>query len=641
MSVDGRWLVFVSQTLPAGAKGEAFDRVLLRDRVSGELREASVDQLGMPLTQSSADPAISGNGQSVAFVDGEGQMQIYSAGLGRTQGSVSSDPLGNPGNGPSAAPALNADGTVVVFESAATNLGPADGNGSIPDIYSRNLSSGQIQLLSQRPEGGPLDGPSESPTVSADGRVVAFHSSAANISAEPAKGSATQVCVATVDAGGLGRTRGCISSNPLSGVPGNADSRDAVLSADGRHLAFSSEASNLVADDNNGVADIFWVELDAEGSPLGLVRISVAADGGQADGPSSSPSISADGRYVAFQSAAGNLVSGDDNQALDVFVKDVRDATIVRLGIPVDAQPDGDNFQPALSADGSTLAFTSLAGNLGGGADGFADVYSQSTPVAPLNLSYTWWQPSEPGWGYNLSHQGNLLYGTWYTYADDGAVMFLTVEATRQADGSFAGPVYRVAGTPFDLIGGGPAFTAVTEVGSASLRLLAGDRLQLDYQIGDTSQRKLLQRFVFDSAAPVCIGSLGDRSQSGNFSDLWWNPIEAGWGLTLSHQGDVIFLLWYTYGEGGRDQWVSGAMLLRQPDGSFAGALERPDSGTPLAQISGPATAFPVPQVGSATLRFVDGENGSFSYTLDGVSQIRQIQRFVAVAPGALLPACE
>ena len=257
------------------------------------------------------------------------------------------------------------------------------------------------------------------------------------------------------------------------------------------------------------------------------------------------------------------------------------------------------------------------------------------------NYSYTWWNAAEPGWGYNLSHQGDLLYGTWYSYAEDGKPMFLTVEGLRNEDGSFSGPVYRVAGTPFQQINGSQAFTAVTEVGSASLRLLAGDRLQLDYQIGDTSQRKLLQRFVFDSAAPVCIGSLGDRSQSGNFSDLWWNPIEAGWGLTLSHQGDVIFLLWYTYGEGGRDQWVSGAMLLRQPDGSFAGALERPDSGTPLAQISGPATAFPVPQVGSATLRFVDGENGSFSYTLDGVSQIRQIQRFVAVAPGALLPACE
>ena len=91
------------------------------------------------------------------------------------------------------------------------------------------------------------------------------------------------------------------------------------------------------------------------------------------------------------------------------------------------------------------------------------------------NYSYTWWNAAEPGWGYNLSHQGDLLYGTWYSYAEDGKPMFLTVEGLRNEDGSFSGPVYRVAGTPFQQINGSQAFTAVTEVGSAQMSFAGAD----------------------------------------------------------------------------------------------------------------------------------------------------------------------
>ena len=103
----------------------------------------------------------------------------------------------------------------------------------------------------------------------------------------------------------------------------------------------------------------------------------------------------------------------------------------------------------------------------------------------------------------------------------------------------------------------------------------------------------------------------------------------------------MIFLLWYTYGEEGRDQWISGSTLRRQPDGRYLGALQRPVSGTPLLLIDGPATTFPVTEVGSAELSFSDGENGQFTYTLDGVTQAKTITRFVAVGPGELKPLCD
>ncbi|MCB1627992.1 MAG: hypothetical protein KDI48_09685 [Xanthomonadales bacterium] len=256
------------------------------------------------------------------------------------------------------------------------------------------------------------------------------------------------------------------------------------------------------------------------------------------------------------------------------------------------------------------------------------------------NYSYTWWNAAEPGWGYNLSHQGDLLYGTWYSYAEDGKPMFLTVEGLRNEDGSFSGPVYRVAGTPFQQINGSQAFTAVTEVGSAQMSFAEDGSLDLTYTIDGTTQTRTLTRFTFSDNPPVCVGTTESRASASNYSDLWWNPTEAGWGLTLSHQGDVIFVLWYTYGEGGRDQWISASTLVRQPDGSYTGALQRPNSGTPLLQIAGAATTFPVPEVGSATLSFSDGENGSFTYTLDGVTQTKAITRFVAVGADQPKPLC-
>lgn len=264
----------------------------------------------------------------------------------------------------------------------------------------------------------------------------------------------------------------------------------------------------------------------------------------------------------------------------------------------------------------------------------------ESAATTTVNFSYTYWNPSEPGWGFNAQHQGSLVFGTWYSYApEDGKPMFLTVEANEVLPGIFSGPVFRIAGTPFQLINNAQAFTAVTQVGTAILVFDSNGALSLDYSLFGVEQNKQLEPFVFAATAPTCTGTTGSRADASNFSDLWWNSAEPGWGLTLAHQGDAIFLLWYTYGEAGRDQWLSG-LLSRQADGSFAGTLERPSSGTPLPQINGPATSFPVPTVGSAQLRFDDGETGTFSYSLEGFNQSKPIERFVVLGPDEPQPVC-
>lgn len=249
------------------------------------------------------------------------------------------------------------------------------------------------------------------------------------------------------------------------------------------------------------------------------------------------------------------------------------------------------------------------------------------------NFSSLYWVADQPGWGVHVSEQGPQVYALLFTYAADGLPMFLSLQTESfSADpftGGYKGALYRIAGTPFQSIDGQPAYTAATRLGRASLSRLSDNRLHIGYTIDGVLQQHTLVRYEHDVAVPECERWAGPMPEAINYSDLWWRESEPGWGVSLSHQGDHIVLIWYTYGAAGRDQWFIGSRLELQPDGSFSGELQQPESGTPLMEVSGPATTFPVPTVGSASLRFIDGENAEFSYALNGVSQTKAITRFV------------
>ena len=655
VSGDGRWIAFSTSAsnLTAGSVNDGLSDVFLRDAISGQIVQISSDSLankGMGEESFSA-PALSASGETVGFAGSSGQVYSSFGGLART---ASSSRGGEPGDGMSTAPSVAGDGGSVVFQTAATNLlDGVDGNGTVEDIVRKDLGSGGVTLITQSPGGEPANGPSFDPSSSADGQIVAFSTLATNLSSESVNrsesGKMGSIRQAMVGHGqGLGRSGTYVSRNLQSNVLGNGDSSSPRMTPDGRFGVFESSASNLVSGDTNGSSDIFYFELNNR-QAVRLERVSVSRYGLQANGASRNPSISDDGTLISFETDANNLIELDQNDATDILVRSVATGDVLRLSRTVDnQQPNGSSVDPRLSGDGTTVVFGSAASNLSDNdSNDLSDVFAselrqtgQARATGVTNYSYTYWNPSEPGWGYNLQHQGNLLYGTWYTYAEDGAVMFLTVEAILQADGSFSGPIYRVAGTPFELINNAQAFTSITQVGEGAMVFLAEGKLQFSYDINGVAQVRALERFTFSDSPPVCVGTLESRNGTGNYSDLWWNSAEPGWGLTLAHQGDVIFLLWYTYGVGGRDQWISASMLIRQADGSYRGDLQRPDSGTPLLEINGPATSFPVPAVGDASLRFNNGETGVFTYTLDGISQSKPIERFVVVAADQPLPLC-
>jgi Tol biopolymer transport system component len=246
--------------------------------------------------------------------------------------------------------------TVIAAAALVLALAPTAGATRLPDRTFR---------VSTAPDLGELAGDSGDTSLSADGRIVGFASTAAGFVAGDANGAVRDVFTFDVATG----TRRLISA-----APGGADGPSSApsLSADGSRVAFVSAASNLVGGDRNGVRDVFVSARDGT-----VTRVSVAADGGDADGPSSSPDLSADGRFVVFASDASNLVAGDTNGATDVFVRDLRTATTTlvsagRAGAPA----DGPSGAPAISASGAFVSFASKASNLvAGDRNGTGDVF--------------------------------------------------------------------------------------------------------------------------------------------------------------------------------------------------------------------------------------------------------------------------
>jgi hypothetical protein len=256
---------------------------------------------------------------------------------------------------------------------------------------------------------------------------------------------------------------------------------------------------------------------------------------------------------------------------------------------------------------------------------------------APSDYTDIWWNPTEPGWGVNVNHQGDTLFATWFTYDADGSGMWLVMPDTRrQPDGSYSGTVYRTTGTPLSQINGQAAahFPAST-VGSGTFRFAANAAGTFSYVVNGVSQSKGIQRQVF-SVPAKCVATAGSRRSLTNYQDLWWNASEPGWGINLAHQGDTLFATWFTYGSGGRGQWLVVAQAQRQPTGEFRGRLYR-TTGRPLASIAGEQASLTTTDVGEITFTFADGESARMDYRVDGVSQSKSITR---EAFGSTFPLC-
>jgi Tol biopolymer transport system component len=302
---------------------------------------------------------------------------------------VSVDSSGVEANGGSTKPAISDDGRYVAFQSGASNLVSGDTNNA-DDIFVYDRQTGQTTRVSVRTNGAQANGGSSSPAISADGRFVAFYSDASNLLNGDTNGCG-DIFVHDRQTGQT--TRVSVSS---SGVEENASPRDDYLvvsiSGDGRYVAFYSDATNLVSGDTNGASDVFVHDLQTGTT----TRASVASDGSEANAGSSEPSLSGDGRYIAFVSGATNLVTEDTNGKADVFVHDLQVGTTTRVSVNSSGvEANGGGHNPDISGDGRYVVFLSQSRNLDPRAADFGgyplayvrDLQVGQTTLASVNSS--------------------------------------------------------------------------------------------------------------------------------------------------------------------------------------------------------------------------------------------------------------
>ena len=331
-----------------------------------------------------------------------------------------SDPFGC-----SSAAGITADGRYVAIVSDAPDLVSGDTNDA-SDVFIHDRRTGETTRVSLSNGGSQGNGASGAAAISSDGRYVAFTSGASNLVAGDTNG-AVDVFIRDLR---TGRTTRVDLDNLGRQTNRGSDSWDAVLSAHGRYVAFTSSASNLVARDTNNLPDVFVRDLRTGRTS----RVSVSSRGRQATGDrsrngSNAPSISANGRFVAFHSAASNLVRGDTNRVFDIFVRDRQTHQTRRVSVGNrGTQSNAESFgPPSISPDGRYVAFGSLASNLvAGDVNDTTDVfvYDRRTRQVTLASRNTSGEQGNDGSanavGAFSADNGFLAFSSWSSNLVDG-----------------------------------------------------------------------------------------------------------------------------------------------------------------------------------------------------------------------------
>ncbi|MGD8559201.1 MAG: PKD domain-containing protein [Gammaproteobacteria bacterium] len=314
-------------------------------------------------------------------------------------------------NGPSLNPSLSADGRYAVFESSASNLVANDLNNS-SDIFLADTVNGTILRISETANGQEANGPSNNPSISANGRFIVFETFASNLVSNDTNRA---VDILLYDRLSQTLERVSVASD---NTEANSHSFYPSVSDNGQWITFYSMATNLAANDTNRAVDVF-VRDRANGETL---LVSADTNGNTGNMASWQPVISANGRFVAFSSSANNLVNGDTNNVQDVFVYDRNDGSIILVSRANDGTPgDGLSASPAINASGDFIAFESDATNLSANdtnnhSDIFVADLSQSL-LTRVSVTTNGNNSDAPAYQPAISEDGR--YVAYYSYASN------------------------------------------------------------------------------------------------------------------------------------------------------------------------------------------------------------------------------
>ncbi len=397
ISADGRYVAFASAAdnlVPGDTNGESdvfvFDRqtqtLTLASRASGANGTIGNGYSGLPaLTADGLAVVFESSATNLGPVVPDGVSQIYGRDLETHTTfllSRASGPDGAAGNLSSEQPTIAADGGRIVFESFANNLVPGDTNDSV-DVFAYHFDTQTTTLISRAAGSSGAVGSAGgySPAISGDGNWVTYTSESTNLVAADTNGSIADVFLRDLQSQTVALASVAVGA---TGGEGNGNSSETRISTDGRYVAFTSGAYNLIPDDTNGFADVFVYDRQ----DLTTTRVSVASDGAEGNESSDRSTISADGRYVAFQSLARNLAAGDDNGAPDIFVRDrLTNSTTLVSRTAAGGVGNGPSTAPAISDSGRYVAFISAASNLvAGDTNGHPDVFVYDRDTQAMQL---------------------------------------------------------------------------------------------------------------------------------------------------------------------------------------------------------------------------------------------------------------
>jgi subtilisin family serine protease len=374
VSADGRYVGFESKAmnLVPGDTNGMFD-VFLRGRVAGTTERISVATDETEANGHSGLGGISDDGRYVSFISSASNLVPGDTNAAwdvfvrdRVAGTTERVSVANDGvQGDShvgSDPAISGDGRYVAFPSWASNLVPGDVNGQ-RDIFVHDRVSGVTERVSVASDGAAANGDSAYPHISNDGRYVGFGSGGSNLIPNDTNGPVLDTFLRDRQAG----TTEVVSLG-ATGRQGNSYSVGFDMTPDARYFAFGSNSSNLDSKDYNRTADVFVRDRQARTTE----RVSVSTDGTEANAESLAPTISDNGRMVAFESVANNLIPDDTNWDFgrlgdDVFLRDRAKGTTERISVASDgAQAQGDSSFPDMNKDGTAVVFISSGTNMGG-----------------------------------------------------------------------------------------------------------------------------------------------------------------------------------------------------------------------------------------------------------------------------------
>jgi hypothetical protein len=279
----------------------------------------------------------------------------------------------------------------------------------------------------------------------------------------------------------------------------------------------------------------------------------------------------------------------------------------------------GNSGTESVSASNSQCVVTVPAGQVCVPPEG-----SSSGPAAnnPGALSGLWWNQNESGWGIHFTQRRDIVFAAWYTYDGSGNPKWYvasncTMPSAGATSGTCSGALYEVNGPTFFGTVFNPAARIVTPAGTLQVNFQNANAASMTYTAsGQTRTVPITRQSIAGGTTPPTV----------DYTDLWWNSSESGWGMAIAQQYAVMFLAWYVYNNAGQPVWyVASNCAVTASGNGCAGTLYR-TTGPAFGPTFNPMQVQPF-AVGSATLSFSDGNNGTLSYTVDGVSATKTITR--------------